>query len=713
MLGIVGALDPFKHKVTQLRYNREQKESRLRIRAAQKIQARRLARARHWGLRRSRLEKRTRPKVEKASRGDHGPVTTTDSENGSGHEDNDDVFSWDDETSILDTALDTVMTTPSVNGVNPAYGAIGGDGLLLPSMVAGGPEDYYPTVAIAALMRVLTDAGLHTHHGTAVQAVVFIFRSLGLKCVPFLPQIVPAFLRVASVCERGLRENIFQHIGALVSIVKQHIRRFLPGIFALINAFWSHCLEHILSLIEEISTALKDEFQTTGIAGGGPTHSPVGWANGADYLASVVPRLLGILHSPHGGDHAAASAIDGRGDPAEGGVATAVASGDPSESLSAEAALLARNAIVWHPATEKVLHTLAVLGSNIGNYAYMVVPALVRLVDPDAWGNPTWGSIGSGMARVVRIDAPPFAVRKAAIVTLRKLCCTIDVSAFTSQVIHAVVRMLYAGSGVSVGSLRDDSVRADGAFPGQSHVNPAMQDALRLMHSHSELRRRSMHSYHSTHGDETISPVGARWSGRKKEGATVSLNPAAMGDNNMGPDDPTSPLSGHRSPSDGAGGGVFGYDSGGYPRLPSPYPLLHTLEQVSRPAISMAEPCDNRELADLREHALNTLCTLLHQLGPAFVAYIPLIDRALYALSIASMRQQRHEDSVLGGMDGPLAHHEKRGGLMTIDNNRHLSRYRLLVSKLLTNQPMPPQDGPAANMMVGLVTAMGTHLTRG
>ena len=50
-------------------------------------------------------------------------------------------------------------------------------------------EDYYPNVAVGALMKILKDPSLSIHHSAVVQAVMYIFKTLGLKCVPFLPQV--------------------------------------------------------------------------------------------------------------------------------------------------------------------------------------------------------------------------------------------------------------------------------------------------------------------------------------------------------------------------------------------------------------------------------------------------------------------------------------------------------------------------------------------
>jgi FKBP12-rapamycin complex-associated protein len=50
-------------------------------------------------------------------------------------------------------------------------------------------DDYYPTVAINALMRVLRDPGLSSQHSRAVQALFEIIKAMGLNFVPYLPKV--------------------------------------------------------------------------------------------------------------------------------------------------------------------------------------------------------------------------------------------------------------------------------------------------------------------------------------------------------------------------------------------------------------------------------------------------------------------------------------------------------------------------------------------
>jgi len=77
---------------------------------------------------------------------------------------------------------------------------------MLVNMSAGSLEDFYPAIAIAILMRYIRDPSLSQHHRTVVQAITFIFKSLGSKCIPYLSQVVPAYLHVIRASEAIFRE---------------------------------------------------------------------------------------------------------------------------------------------------------------------------------------------------------------------------------------------------------------------------------------------------------------------------------------------------------------------------------------------------------------------------------------------------------------------------------------------------------------------------
>ncbi|XP_078434846.1 target of rapamycin [Wolffia australiana] len=142
---------------------------------------------------------------------------------------------------------------------------------LLPSFSTS--EDYYSTVAISSLMHILRDPSLSSYHQKVVGSLMFIFKSMGLGCVPYLPKVLPDLMHAIRTCDDGLKEFIIWKLGTLVSIVRQHIRKYLPALFILVFELWpaAFCLPlgnrpvqgaPILHLLEQLCVALNDEFRT-------------------------------------------------------------------------------------------------------------------------------------------------------------------------------------------------------------------------------------------------------------------------------------------------------------------------------------------------------------------------------------------------------------------------------------------------------------------
>lgn len=69
-------------------------------------------------------------------------------------------------------------------------------------------DDFYPAVAIGTLMRIIRDPSLSQHHTMVVQAITFIFKSLGLKSVPYIQQVIPAYLSVIRSADKNFKEVI-------------------------------------------------------------------------------------------------------------------------------------------------------------------------------------------------------------------------------------------------------------------------------------------------------------------------------------------------------------------------------------------------------------------------------------------------------------------------------------------------------------------------
>jgi FKBP12-rapamycin complex-associated protein len=60
--------------------------------------------------------------------------------------------------------------------------------------LAASPDDYYQKVAVQALLKILKDPSLSTHHHGVIEAIMSMFKTQGLKCVAFLPQVHPSVL---------------------------------------------------------------------------------------------------------------------------------------------------------------------------------------------------------------------------------------------------------------------------------------------------------------------------------------------------------------------------------------------------------------------------------------------------------------------------------------------------------------------------------------
>ncbi|UNI22822.1 Non-specific serine/threonine protein kinase [Purpureocillium takamizusanense] len=187
-------------------------------------------------------------------------------------------------------------------------------------------KEYFPTVVINALLQILKDHSLAQHHAAVIEAIMNIFRTLGLECVSFLDRIVPAFLLVIRSSASTRLESYFNQLATLVSIVRQHIRNYLPEIIEILQEYWhkSTSLQTtILSLVEAISRSLEGEFKI--------------------YLAGILPLMLGVLH---------------------------------------------KDSSAKRTPSERVLHAFLVFGASAEEYMHLIIPVIVRTFEKQ--GQPTF-----------------------------------------------------------------------------------------------------------------------------------------------------------------------------------------------------------------------------------------------------------------------------------------------------------------------------------
>ena len=179
-------------------------------------------------------------------------------------------------------------------------------------------EEYYPKIVFHTLTQtVLADASLSQYHSAVIESIVTIFKTLGLKCIPFLGQIIPSFVTVIRAAPATRLELYFNQLSILVSIVRTHIRPYVAPLLKLVQDFWStnsSIQATVLSLVESLARALEGEFKGR--------------------ITKILPLLLSVLE----------------------------------EDTSAR-----------RTASEKVLHSILVFGQSAEEHMHMIIPALVQL----------------------------------------------------------------------------------------------------------------------------------------------------------------------------------------------------------------------------------------------------------------------------------------------------------------------------------------------
>ncbi|KAJ3138476.1 phosphatidylinositol kinase- protein kinase tor1 [Physocladia obscura] len=180
-------------------------------------------------------------------------------------------------------------------------------------------DEFYPMVAITALMKVMQDVSANNHHANAVSAAISIFEKSGLKCVPLLPKVMPqllATMRLSTIVEL---EFYVAKLADLTTIVKRHIHPYLAEIFEVVKDRWNVSTNfklNSLALLDAIANAVQSDLKV--------------------FLPSVLPQILQIFEL---------DATDNRAP------------------------------------TKRVLESLVSLRSGFDEHLHLVVPIIVRLFE--------------------------------------------------------------------------------------------------------------------------------------------------------------------------------------------------------------------------------------------------------------------------------------------------------------------------------------------
>lgn len=120
-------------------------------------------------------------------------------------------------------------------------------------------DEFYPSVVVHNLVKILQDPSLSSHHTNVVQTIIRVFQDLGLQCIVFLHIFVPAILEAMKSCPPSHLEFYFQQLSILVDIVDHYISPHIEEIFGIIKEFFPIVKLQLLiiSLIESIAKAVK------------------------------------------------------------------------------------------------------------------------------------------------------------------------------------------------------------------------------------------------------------------------------------------------------------------------------------------------------------------------------------------------------------------------------------------------------------------------
>jgi len=71
-----------------------------------------------------------------------------------------------------------------------------------------GDHDYYSTVTIQALLKILIDGTLKNNHSLALDAFGYVMKMLGTNCTKFLYMIIPTFVDIIGLSRQIFRKTL-------------------------------------------------------------------------------------------------------------------------------------------------------------------------------------------------------------------------------------------------------------------------------------------------------------------------------------------------------------------------------------------------------------------------------------------------------------------------------------------------------------------------
>ncbi|KAF1328387.1 Phosphatidylinositol kinase, partial [Globisporangium splendens] len=219
---------------------------------------------------------------------------------------------------------------------------------ILPSMIEGDSAQYFPTVAVNALIRILLEPRNSVHYQGTFVAIMYICKSQRKRIAAHLDKIIPAFLYTMEKVNRSLRKFLFEQLCDLVQIVEEQIQPHLDHVamLSIVHSYWDEHLEEVLNLVKKLANSLGESFRV--------------------YLPDLIPQLLRVIRTERD---------------------------NPSR-----------------PRTLLVLKTSVSLGRLLDGYLHLIIPALVALIQSvDADLNARKQGLGSLGSLVKKLNVSVYA----------------------------------------------------------------------------------------------------------------------------------------------------------------------------------------------------------------------------------------------------------------------------------------------------------------
>ena len=136
-----------------------------------------------------------------------------------------------------------------------------------------GNIDYYSTVTIKALLKILIDPTLKNNHSLAIEAIGYIIKMLGTKCGNFLNLIIPAFVDIISISRHKFKSNLLHQLEKIIIKCGTELdANYLDSILDIIISncrqkfLTTKCLDTLISLIKYNKNELRHKLEPLLIA---------------------------------------------------------------------------------------------------------------------------------------------------------------------------------------------------------------------------------------------------------------------------------------------------------------------------------------------------------------------------------------------------------------------------------------------------------------